>query len=113
VIDSDTMQIRTLPNIPMPFGGVHSIPSPDGKLVITDISKKDYLNPRNHWTIWAIDPRDGRRETLHVAPVEGDGTTSWRPVHPHPSFNAKGNRIYINAVNQPWTTLSVIERSEA
>jgi len=110
VTDTDTMQVHTLPNIPMPFGGVHAIPSPDGRVVVTDISKKDYLNPRNNWTIWMIDPKDGRHETLHVTDVEGDGTTSWRPAHPHPAFNARGNRIYFNAVSRPWTTLHVIER---
>ena len=81
-------------------------------MVVTDISKKDYLNPRNNWTIWMIDPADGRHETLHVASVEGDGTTSWRPIHPHPSLNAKGNRIYFNVIGQPWTTLHVIEQNE-
>jgi hypothetical protein len=111
VTDTDTMQIHTLPNIPMPFGGVHASPSPDGSLVVTDISKKDYLNPRNNWTIWLIDPRDGRHETLNIAPVTGDGTTSWRPAHPHPAFNARGNRIYFNRIDQPWSTLHVIERN--
>ena len=112
VLDSDTMQVRTLPNIPMPFGGVHAIPSPNERIVVTDISKKDYLNPRNHWTIWMIDPADGRHETLHVTDVEGDGTTSWRPAHPHPAFNARGNRIYFNKVSRPWSTLHVIERPQ-
>jgi hypothetical protein len=106
------MEVRTLPNIRMPFGGVHASPSPDGRLVVTDISKKDYLNPRNNWTIWMLDPADGRYETLHVAHVEGDGTTSWRPIHPHPAFNARGNRVYLNVIGKPWTTLHVIERNE-
>lgn len=112
VTDTDTMEVRTLPNIPMPFGGVHASRSPDRQLIVTDISKKDYLNPRNHWTIWLIDPRNGAHETLHITNVEGDGTTSWRPTHPHPAFNARGNRIYFNVVGKPWTSLHVIERKE-
>lgn len=112
VTDTDTMQVRALPNIPMPFGGVHASPNVDRTLVVTDISKKDYLTPRNHWTIWLIDPRTGAHETLHIAGVEGDGTTSWRPAHPHPAFNARGNRIYFNVIAKPWTSLHVIERKE-
>jgi hypothetical protein len=112
VTDTDTMQVRTLPNIPMPFGGVHASPSPDGSLVVTDISKKDYLSPRNNWTIWMIDPTDGRHETMHVAPVTGDGTTSWRPTHPHPSFNACGNRVYFNVIGRLCSTLHVVERND-
>ena len=109
VVDTDTMHVDEIPNIPMPFGGVHTSPSPDGAMLVTDISKKDYLPQRNHWTILMIDPRDGHYDIMHIAPAPGDGTTSWRPVHPHPAFTRDGRRVYFNVPQAHWTTLHVME----
>ena len=68
--------------LPVPLGGSHPSVSPDGRGV-GDGSAEEGVSAagRGCWTIMLADPEDGRNFILHVAPAEGDGTTSWRTAH--------------------------------
>jgi hypothetical protein len=108
VFDPETMTERQVLHFSR-FGGAHPSVRSDGRVLVSDVRNKEYLPQPDHWTVLLADLSDGHYHILHVAPVSGDGTQSWRPVHPHPAFNARGNRIYFNVPTGPWTVLHVAE----
>lgn len=108
VFDAETATTRPVPNLPR-LSGSHAMPSPDGNLMVAD-----YLTASDHgrgrvWSVLLADLSCGAHETIHVAPTDGDGTESWRKTHPHPTFNATGDRIYFNVNLGTWSTLHVAE----
>lgn len=95
VIDTDDMSTSELPWYPQ-HANSHAAPSPDGHLLAIDIARDRFTARELHWAV-VVGDLAGNWVTIHTDPAERHGTTSWRPVHPHPVFSADGARIYFNA----------------
>lgn len=108
VFDVESSNTRPVPNLPR-LDGSHAMPSPDDALMVADYVRPDDRDSGRVWSVLLADLRCGAHETIHVAPTDGDGTESWRKPHPHPTFNAGGDRIYFNVNRGTWSTLHVAE----
>jgi Tol biopolymer transport system component len=99
-----TQRILGLPNC----GSGHPSASPDGKLLVTDVSMNHLGGKSSDWSVLVADMRGTNYTTL--ATFDGSrGAKSWRRSHPHPVFSADGKRIYFNVNSSPWTQLFVAE----
>jgi Tol biopolymer transport system component len=107
IIDTDTMQTRTIPWYPARSNS-HASPSPDGKLLVMDVARDAFTAKEFHWAIVVGDDQENWQR-IHTDPSPRHGTSSWRPVHPHPVFSNDGKRIYFNANFGDWTQLCVAE----
>ena len=85
----------------------HPSVSPDGKLFVTDadVTKRELGKPGD----WAIGVGSTQADNYVVIDIFGNskGARTWRHNHPHPVFNATGDRIYYNTNEGQWTTLRV------
>ena len=91
----------------------HPSMSPSGQFFVTDanISKRQYGSPG----MWAIVLGECSAESDYLLVhkfMNNKGARSWRVSHPHPIFNAKGNRIYFNVSSDDYTRLFVAELRE-
>lgn len=108
IIDTHTMQTHQIDWYPGQSNS-HANPSPDGTMLVMDVARDEFTEHEFHWAIVVGDYRaDWCR--IHTDPARRHGTTSWRPVHPHPVFNQNGTRIYFNANMGDWTTLCVAQQ---
>lgn len=87
----------------------HPSVAPHGQLFVTDadVTKRELGEPGD----WAIGVGAMDRDEHVVVDLFSNkhGAKTWRHNHPHPVFNAAGNRIYYNTNAGPWTTLKVAE----
>ncbi|MCM8538251.1 MAG: hypothetical protein NE334_20070 [Lentisphaeraceae bacterium] len=91
----------------------HPSMSPSGNFFVTDanVSKRKYGSPG----LWAIILGEAKADSeyLLLHKFQNDkGANSWRHSHPHPVFNAQGNRIYFNVSSDDYTRLYVISLNE-
>lgn len=107
LLDSTTGSTETLPGLP-PMGSGHPSASPDGTLLVTDLTMDRLGGKASHWGIVVADARGGGHVLVHEFDHSG-GALSWRRSHPHPVFNANGRRLYFNVGSGPWTRLHVAE----
>lgn len=114
LIDCETGERRPLDRLPR-FPGSHPSWSPDGSLYATDVAleRMDGVDAAaGEWGIALVDVRT--QEWALIARFdESQGATSWRRCHPHPVFNAGGDRLYFCASSSPWSRLMVATRSES
>lgn len=106
-IDSDTGKVDRVADLP-PMGSGHPSMSPDGKLIVTDLTMDHLGGKATDWAIVVCDARGGSHVVLHTFD-NSHGAKSWRVSHPHPVFSPDGKRIYFNVSSGPWTTLTVAE----
>jgi hypothetical protein len=108
LIDAETGEQRPIPGLPK-FPGSHPTLNADVRLMASDTYLTDFGGVKGQWGVAVADVTGGQYHILHRADVVGNGTTSWRPPHPHPAFSADGRRLYFNVNEGPWTTLHVAE----
>jgi len=107
LIDTDTAKSERIPGLPS-MGSGHPSASPDGKLIVTDLTMDHLGGKKTDWAIVVGDARGGNHVVLHQFD-NSHGAKSWRVSHPHPVFSADGRRIYFNVSSGPWTKLYVAE----
>ena len=107
IIDSDTGNERTIPDLPR-FPGSHPSISSDGKLFTTDLTLETFGGKKTDWGVAVGDLAGKRYKILHRF-NNAEGAKSWRVSHPHPYFSADGRRIYFNVSDGKWTQLYVAE----
>lgn len=87
----------------------HPSISPNGKVFVTDadVTKRPFGKPG----YWAIAVGSMTKDQFVIVDLfdNTQGAKTWRHNHPHPAFNALGNRIYYNVNAGPWTQLIVAE----
>jgi hypothetical protein len=110
LIDSDTGKRERLAGLP-PMGSGHPSASPDGKLIVTDLTADHLGGRRSDWAVIVCDARGGDHVVLHQFD-NSRGARSWRKNHPHPTFSADGRRIYFNVNEGDWTQLFVAQCAE-
>lgn len=99
-----TQRILGLPNC----GSGHPSASPDGQLLVTDVSMDHLGGESSDWSVLVADMRG--TNYVKLATFAGSrGAKSWRRSHPHPVFSADGKRIYFNVNSSSWTQLFVAE----
>lgn len=109
VLDVETRRATEIPNLPG-IRGSHASVNGDGSVFVTDIFNETYVEQPQRWAVLLADPMDGsHHRVLHVSPHTGNGTRSWRSAHPHPAFNAAGDRLYFNVMEDGRTVLHVAE----
>ncbi len=108
VFDSDTGQEHVLTDFPE-WPGSHPNYHPDGRLFTTDSYLRGEDIPPGWWSVVMCDPETGTFVRLHELRQLPDGSTSWRPAHPHPVFSHDGKRLYFNVAKDGWTRLHVAE----
>ena len=107
LIDSKSGVTRRIPGLPN-CGSGHPSASPDGKLLVTDVSMDHLSGKSSDWSVLVADMRG--TNYINLATFDGSrGAKSWRRSHPHPVFSADGKRIYFNVNSGPWTQLFVAE----
>lgn len=109
VIDTDTMQVRSIPWYPQQSNS-HASPSPNGQQLVMDVARDDFTAKEYHWAV-VVGDMTSQWQRVHTDIAPRHGTTSWRPAHPHPVFNADGSRLYFNANMGQWATLNVAQCS--
>ncbi|MAX26205.1 MAG: hypothetical protein CMJ19_17050 [Phycisphaeraceae bacterium] len=107
IIDTDSMQVREIPWYPAQSNS-HASPSPEGQLLVMDVARDAFTQHEFHWAIVVGDDAQAWQH-LHTDPSPRHGTTSWRPVHPHPVFSTDGQQIYFNVNFGEWTRVCVAE----
>ena len=91
----------------------HPSMSPSGQFFVTDasIAKREY-GSAGEWAIVLGECHpDSDYLILHKF-QNTKGAKSWRKSHPHPIFNALGNRIYFNVSSDDYSRLYVLELNE-
>ncbi|MEW6306167.1 MAG: hypothetical protein AB1705_22090 [Verrucomicrobiota bacterium] len=105
--DSNTGKMQRTPGLPS-YGSGHPSASPDGKLLVTDVTMDKLGGSATHWGVAVADARGTNHVVIHEAD-NSRGARSWRRSHPHPIFSADGRRIYFNVSSSQWTQLYVAE----
>jgi hypothetical protein len=108
VFDSDTGTERVLTEF-CEWPGSHPNYHPDGRLFTTDSYLRGEEFPPGWWSVVVCDPETGTFVRLHELRQLPDGSTSWRPAHPHPVFSHDGKRLYFNVSKDGWTRLHVAQ----
>ncbi len=111
LIDSATGSTEVLDDL-QPMGSGHPSASPDGGLLVTDLTMDRLGGRSSEWGIVIADARGGGHVLVHSFDNSG-GASSWRRSHPHPVFSSDGRRIYFNVSSGPWTRLYVAECGDA
>ena len=99
VIDTDASGAAAVVDGPdwYPRGiNTHAAPSPDGTLVALDVARGPLAAADGLWTV-VIGGETGEPVRLHHDVATGNGTSSWRPTHPHPVFSPDGRRCHFHA----------------
>ncbi|MDF3129106.1 biopolymer transporter Tol [Kiritimatiellaeota bacterium B1221] len=80
---------------------------PSGQLYVSDadVSWREY-GQSGEWAIIVGSCSEDRWLIVDQFNQQG-GASSWRRNHPHPIFNAAGNRLYYNVSRGDWTRLMV------
>lgn len=107
VLDTDNGKTTRIPDLP-PMGSGHPSFSPDGKLIVTDLTMDKLGGKGSDWAVVVCDVRGGSHVVLHQF-NNSAGAQSWRRSHPHPVFSPDGRRIYFNVSSGPWTELHAAE----
>ncbi|NDC62742.1 MAG: hypothetical protein EBZ59_01840 [Planctomycetia bacterium] len=105
--DTDTGTATPIPDVPV-LGGQHLAVAPQGHLWVSDGLTAKIGGPSGEWAVQVADIRGGRYVELQRFMGTG-GARSWRVSHPHPVFNARGDRIYYNVNAGEHTQLHVAE----
>lgn len=102
--DTDTGTATPIPDVPV-LGGQHLAVSPRGEVWVSDGLTG---GPAGQCAVQVASLQGGR--CVELQRFQGDGgAKSWRGSHPHPVFNARGNRIYYNVSAGEHTQLRVAE----
>ena len=105
--DTDTGAATPIPDVPI-LGGQHLAVSPRGGVWVSDGLTETIGGPPGEWAVQVADLR-GRQFVELQRFMGGGGAKSWRVSHPHPVFNARGDRIYYNVNSGAHTQLHVAE----
>ncbi|MCM8541974.1 MAG: hypothetical protein NE328_17020, partial [Lentisphaeraceae bacterium] len=91
----------------------HPSMSPSGQFFVTDasIAKREYGSVGEWAIVLGECHPDSDYLILHKF-QNTKGAKSWRKSHPHPIFNALGNRIYFNVSSDDYSRLYVLELNE-
>ncbi len=108
VFDSDTGTEKVLTDF-CEWPGSHPNYHPAGRLFTTDSYLRGEQYPPGWWSVVVCDPDTGTHVRVHELHQLPDGSTSWRPAHPHPVFSHDGTRLYFNVAKDGWTRLHVAE----
>lgn len=110
LLDGDTLATRPILDLPH-FHGSHPSISPDGQWYVTDVLLHTFNGKPNQWGVALASMKTGQWRFIHRNETAEAGTTSWRPPHPHSTFNAQSNRIYFNANHHRSMQLHVLDSS--
>jgi hypothetical protein len=109
VVDTDTMETRTIAWYPERLNS-HASVSPDARLLAADFGREPMAARDRHWAL-VVGDYGSSWTRVADAPASGDLTSSWRPAHPHPVFDATGARVYFNVNEGTWARVYVAERA--
>lgn len=87
----------------------HPSVSPDGRLFVTDADVSRLPFGLGGERVVAVGSMDKDEWSIVDQFDNTHGPKSWRRNHPHPCFNADGDRLYYNVNDGPWTRLKVAE----